>query len=228
VEEHEFVRRYPRLWHVADGEAWDGITRHGLLSSRMLVDLYKRDDADELLGQRREKAVVLDDEELGRAVLRDQELADPERLAACLTNGMTVEQWFRMINGFVHLYAKDKQLDPFRDRYRERGPIVVLTFRTNSLVRSHGEFMLLATTATGSTADRRTVSTARGVETFERLRRYDAKRWPSVQEVVVRDAVQNPLKHLESAVRLFPDGTEEELPLERVAPPAPPAAPAAE
>lgn len=223
MEEHEFVRRYPRLWHVTDGDAWDGIVRNGLLSSRMLVDLYKRDDADELLSTRREKAVVLEDEQHGRAVLRDQELVDPERLAACLTPGTTPEQWFRMLNGFVHLFAKEKQLDPFRDRYLKEGPVIVLTFRTHTLARAHGEFTLVATMATGTTSDRRTVAAKRGIETFERLRNFDAKRYSSIQEVAVRDAIQNPLRHLEGAVRLFPDGTEETLSIDPARPAAPPA-----
>ncbi len=37
----DLVAAYPRLYHMAEDGSWPSIRRHGLLSTRALVDLYR-------------------------------------------------------------------------------------------------------------------------------------------------------------------------------------------
>ncbi len=53
VDVSDFVARYPRLYHVAHGDAWSGLQRYGLLSASALVRLFEVADADSLLAERR-------------------------------------------------------------------------------------------------------------------------------------------------------------------------------
>jgi hypothetical protein len=41
VDVDEFCERYPRLWHLADADAWPGIQRHGLLTTSQLLDRFE-------------------------------------------------------------------------------------------------------------------------------------------------------------------------------------------
>jgi hypothetical protein len=51
--------RHPRVFHKMSAAAWPSVQRHGLLSTRRLVDLFELDsaDRDRLLGFPRQVAV---------------------------------------------------------------------------------------------------------------------------------------------------------------------------
>ena len=38
----EFVNRHPYLYHMAEGDAWKSIERHGLRSTTALLDLFEK------------------------------------------------------------------------------------------------------------------------------------------------------------------------------------------
>ena len=41
ITHEEFVRRYPRLYHMAQVGSWPSIERNGLLSTSALLDLFQ-------------------------------------------------------------------------------------------------------------------------------------------------------------------------------------------
>ncbi len=207
VNDDEFVARYPRLWHLAHGDAWDGISRRGLMSTQRLVELFEPDEAETLLSVRRADSHRMEHPEYGTAVIRDQEPLDVEKLAGCL-DGLTVDGWFRLLNSFVFLFAREDHLVRMRDKYVKQHPVVVLRLRTDSLVRAHGEFLRVATINTGYT-DRKPVR--RGVETFTRIPRFDLSKWARIQEVVVPGEIPDVLPHLDEAYLKLPDGSQSSL-----------------
>jgi hypothetical protein len=93
----DFMARYPRLYHLAHGEAWPGLQKHGLLSASQLVNLFDAADSDDLLIQRRVDSVRLEHPEHGTAVLRDQRPLNEAKLSSALTDGMTVQEWLRLL-----------------------------------------------------------------------------------------------------------------------------------
>lgn len=208
MDTEDFISKYPVLWHLADADAWPSIQRNGLLSTAEIVTCWEvaEDEADVLLSRRRPETILLDHPEYGQAVLRDQHPLSEERLAPALTDGMTVEDWLRMLNGFVFLFPSETALRTLYAAYNSR-PAVVLKIRTRSLVLEHDPRVRLAGINTGNTMRRPAL---RGADTFLPIRRYDhAKR--KVQEVVVMEAVTDLADHLLAAQRWMPDGTVEAI-----------------
>ena len=206
VDTEDFISKYPTLWHLADAAAWPSIQRNGLLSTSEIVNRWgvPQSEVHDLLARRRPEPVVLDHPDHGKAVLRDQHPLSEERLAPALTDGMTVEGWLRMLNGFVFLFPSEAGLRTLYAAYA-RGPAVVLKVRTRTLVKQHGARVRLAGINTGNTMRR---PAPRGTDTFLPIRRYDhSKR--KVQEVVVMEAVTDLADHLMSVQRWLPDGSVE-------------------
>jgi hypothetical protein len=52
MDVEELVARHPRAFHTMSAAAWPSVQRHGLLSTRQLVDLFELEatDRDRLLG----------------------------------------------------------------------------------------------------------------------------------------------------------------------------------
>ncbi len=100
----DFVARYPRLYHLAHGDAWPGLQRHGLLSASALVRLFEVRDADSLLAQRRPRSEPLTHPEHGTAILRDQKPLNEVKLASALTGGMTVREWLEQLNKLAFFF----------------------------------------------------------------------------------------------------------------------------
>ncbi|WP_425284235.1 DUF7002 family protein [Geodermatophilus africanus] len=85
---------------------WPCIERHGLLSAAEIVRRWQvpPDRAEALLTRKRPEPVLLDHPELGVAVRRDQHPLREHLLAPALTDGMNVEDWLRLLNGFVFFF----------------------------------------------------------------------------------------------------------------------------
>ena len=208
----DFVARYPRLYHLAHGDAWPGLQRYGLLSASALVRLFEVADADSLLAQRRIGPKPIKHIEHGStAVLRDQDPLNEAKLASALTGGMTVPEWLRQLNDLAFFFPGQEGRYPegLHKMLQVYGhePVVVLTVSTTSLVREYEWSIRLAAINTGSVLY---APAPRGRDTFLSIRRFDhAKR--TVKEVAVQDGVPNLLDHLLKAERWLPDGTKVRL-----------------
>lgn len=203
-----FVSRHPYLWHLAHGDAWPGLLRHGLLSSERLVDLFEvpAEAARTLMQRRRDDSVTITHPRHGTAVLRDQKPVRLQALAGALTGGMTPEDWLLLLNQYVFLFPSDVTQSPMYVTYRHE-PLVVLTLSTASLVPRHEEKIRLTGINTGYFMRR---PAARGRETFQPIASFD-RPLSGVKEIVVQGGIPDLMDHLVKAERHWPDGTIEAL-----------------
>lgn len=205
----DFVRKHPRLFHLAHADSWAGISAHGLLSSRELVSRASVDagQVKQLLAERRPEPVRLEVIGVGTAVLRDQKPLQPVKLAAALTDGMTVDVWLEHLNSLVFLYPDEPSLLKLYEVYKAE-PAVVLTLDSRSLVRAYGARLRVASINSGSVLYK---AQPRGRGTFKGLAQHDGTR--AVKEVAVMDPITDLRSYLLGAELWLPDGTREALEL---------------
>jgi hypothetical protein len=166
----DLVAAYPRLYHMAEDGSWPSIHRHGLLSTRALLDLYQVPAVQRrLLEARRPDSVELQHIRLGRAVVRDNKPMSDTKLANALV-GMTTTQWYRLLNGMVFFWVREERLRTLLSAraYRDR-PHTVLTLDTRRLLDRYASRVRLSPINSGSTAY---VAVARGRSTFSAIRMY--------------------------------------------------------
>ena len=174
----------PRLFHMAERGAWDGIRRHGLLSTSALLDLYdvrgKRRFA--LESERRDAIVPLRAPGLPRARLRDQLAMDDAGLRRCLQDGMCPKQWYECLNAKVFFWLTKERLDrlsgarSYRDEERE-----VLVLDSRGLVAAYRDQIWLCPINSGAT---KPMPAPRGRTTFSRIGDYPYDQRPRRERVV--------------------------------------------
>lgn len=208
MDSSEFVSRYPRLWHLAHGDAWPAIQDHGLLSAAGLVAACQvpADRSDALLTRRRLTAEVVEHPEFGRAVLRDQRPLHEGKLQSALTGGLTVSDWLRLLNGFIFFCPTREALETLYRAY-EAEPAVVLEVRTGSLAAAYGSLLRVATINAGAVLYN---PSPRGRETFLPISRLQGKK--AVKEVVIQGAVYDLADHLITVEQWLPDGSRMPVP----------------
>jgi hypothetical protein len=134
----DLTRLYPELYHMAAADSWPSIARHGLLCTRDLVDAWQVESPATraaLLEQRRPQSIVVEHPEFGAATIRDHGPLNTASLAEAL-DGMTVEQWFAVLNERVFFFLQRKRLDALLGAYK-REPQLVITLDTASLVAAY-------------------------------------------------------------------------------------------
>lgn len=203
-----FVERYPHLFHLAHGDAWPGLQRHGLLTSEQLTDLFKVSGRtlSSLLSQRRAESIQIKHWRHGSAVLRDQKPVRMEALPTVLTDGMTPAEWLLLLNQHVFLFPTDATATAMYGTYRQE-PLVVLTLSSESLLRAHPENIRLTAINTGYFMRR---PARRGRETFQPIHSFD-RPLSGVKEVAVQGGIPDLMDHLVKAERHWPDGALESL-----------------
>jgi hypothetical protein len=149
----DIIRHYPVLYHMAELGSWDSINRHGLLSTRALIDLFevKEPLRSQILRQRRPKGVALSHPEHGTAVVRDQIPLREAPLRKCLTD-MTLEEWLVGLNSRVFFWLDEPHLETLlgADAYRDDAHDV-LHVDTAALLERHAERVTLSPINSGST-----------------------------------------------------------------------------
>src|SRR3989337_250524 len=93
------IETFPRLYHMADKNAWPSIQRHGLLSTTALLDLFGVNGVQRtaLESKHRPECVNIHHPKHGAAVIRDQKPMSDKGLARCL-NGITPKEWYEILN----------------------------------------------------------------------------------------------------------------------------------
>ena len=180
----EVLTGNPRLFHMAERGAWEGIRRNGLLSTSALLDLYGLHGPARfaLESERRDRIVPLCAPGLPVAKLRDQLAMDDTGLRRCLQDGMTPRQWYECLNAKVFFWLTRKRLDrlsgarPYRDGERE-----VLVLDARRLVTAYRDEVWLCPMNSGAT---KPMPHPRGRRTFSRIDDYPYDQRPRNERVV--------------------------------------------
>lgn len=200
----DLARLHPRLHHLTLPAAVEGIRRHGLLPPLALLDLFEADEATRArVLARRPERMRLCHPVHGEAVVTDNAPLNDQKLARVLDDGLTPDDWRRMLAERVFLWASEDEamrLAGARLNRGERRALLVLD--TLSLARAHGERMEIAPINTGQTLY---VPTRRGRATFAPLLGTDYEAWTRrrglrtadrIREVTVRGPVPDARRHL--------------------------------
>ena len=187
---------------MAEGGSWDSIQRHGLLSTSRLLDLFEvpEPEREPIESRRRPAKVHISHPVHGMATIRDQKPLYEPGLRRSLV-GMEVDEWYRMLSGFVFLWPHWEDLlrmassPEYRDDVR-----LVLTLDTQALLEAVGE--RLRVSAINSGYARRRPAT-RGRWTFAALDEHQG----GVKEVAVLGGVERAAELVIDASELLPDGT---------------------
>jgi hypothetical protein len=168
----QLAGHYPFVYHMAERDALPQVIRHGLLSTTAILDLcgINGEERHALEACIRKAMCPLEHPDHGRFALRDQKPLSESKLAGCLRDDLTPQDWLRLINRKVFFWAgRDKVQQLLGARaYRDRDH-VVLEIDTRKLVTAHHHRVTLAAMNTGSTSP---MAHKRGLETMLPLTRY--------------------------------------------------------
>lgn len=202
----EIIKLYPHVFHMAELGSWEGIRRHGLLSTEALADLFELDGASRrsLLSRHRSDAVALEDEELGTVLVRDQiPMSDKGLRRALEDSQLAPEDWYRILNRKVFFWVSRERVGRLLDAraYRDR-PHEVLVVETEPLVREYHDRIVLSPMNSGAT---KPYPHPRGAETFRPVEEYPLSAWQekrrySSTEPVVELAVDYEVPNIVSFV----------------------------
>ncbi len=189
------------MFHMAEDGSWPSIVSNGLLSTSTLLTLYDYQGParDELESEWRENKVPIHRDGLPNAILRDQKPMPPHSLAPTLTNGMSTNEWYRLINGKVFFWVKWEDLEKFMDAKEYRNsPQLAIVIDTDALVKQYTDRITLCSFNSGSTlAD---YPRPRGRESFLSISEHNS---PITKELCVEDRVSNVLDVVVSVHRMI-------------------------
>jgi hypothetical protein len=190
----DLVRRYPRIYHMAERESWASIQRHGLLSTSAILDLLEIPVGDRELYEQmhRPQKNTLVHGVHGAFVLRDQKPMNNDRLTWCLQDNLTPSDWYRVLNSKVFFWVSEARLlrllgaRAYRNEEHD-----VLTIDSAPLIRVYAERIRLAHINTGNTFP---YPANRGLNTFKTIEDYPTRRdrvtpAPEIVELVVEGGV---------------------------------------
>ncbi len=173
----ELAARHPRLYHLTDPQAVPGILRHGLLPTSCLLSLFDvpAQDRSRIEGQRRPASVRLTHPVHGQATITDNLPLSMTALSSCLDDRLTPEDWLRILNRRVFLWADrgglSRLLGARLNRNRERA---VLVLDTLSVARRYSDCIELSPINSGATMRR---AARRGLSTFTPMLRHSYDEW---------------------------------------------------
>lgn len=213
----ELVADCPTLYHMAARGSWPLIRKHGLLGTRALLDLFEvgGEEREAILSRRRPEGVRLDHPVHGEATVRDQKPMSDRGLEACLQDGMTPEDWYRLLNERAFLSLSRKRLLRLLQARPYRGDAHdVIELSTAPLVESYRDAITLAPINTGFTAR---YPAPRGASTFLRIEDYPYAHWrrkrakgERVVELAVTGGIPDVARFVRRVLRMR-DGEELEL-----------------
>ena len=199
----DLASRHARLYHLTAPDSFDGIKRHGLLSTSALLDLLEvgEERREAIEAQRRPAEIVLEHPVHGRAIINDNAPLSEAALASCLDDGLAPADWLRMLNARVFFWADETGLARLLCARLNHGrPREVLVIDTLSLARAHAARVELSPINSGATLRR---PARRGPATFTPMSSYSYEGWSRIRgrrdevlEVTVRDGVRDIQNHV--------------------------------
>lgn len=176
MDAETLIKNHPRLYHMADKDAWPSIQRHGLLSTTALLDLFevKGREREALESAHRPESVRITHPKHGRAVVRDQKPMSDSGLLRCLS-GVTPTEWYRILNRRTFFWLTEERLQRLlgAGAYRAEAHCV-LTVDTRALVTEHHNQIALSPINSGCT---KPMPHPRGKECFLRIKDYAYDNW---------------------------------------------------
>jgi len=205
----ELLADCPILYHMAERDSWPSIRRFGLLSTTALLDRYRISGEARVAieSKRRPKSVPLEGSGLCRAVVRDQFPMDDKGLTRCLEDGLSPEEWYRMLNAKVFFWLTRERLLRLLNagtyRFQEHD---VLELDARALIEAHENKIWLCPMNSGCT---KPFPHPRGKKTFRRIGDYPyaelkpmRKRGERVVELAVDHSVPEVEKFVTRVVRM--------------------------
>lgn len=186
-----FTRQHPFLHHVAGEEAWPLIERLGLLSTAALLEHFGVDEHERarISAIRRTGCYPLANAAGQRAVIRDQIPLQLATLQRCLDFDCSVEEWRRLLDARVFLFASETDARGLMNARRNRGrKQCLIRIDRRLLIEVCGESVEVADINTGTTVRR---APGRGRRTFQKIFTYSPVGKRSIKEVTVLDRVQD-------------------------------------
>ena len=201
MEAELLVRRYPKLYHMAEDGSWESIRRIGLLSTSALLDKFEvgGEKRYKIESSRRPEIVDIEHPELGKARVRDNKPMQEKTLERSLV-GMTPREWYEVLNHRVFFWVDEKRLIKLLGAraYRDR-PHLVLEVDTAELLRRYSNTVSLSSINSGATFTMKPAP--RGPDTFKRLSDHPAGK--TVVELTVDYAVPDIAEFTFSVSRWF-------------------------
>lgn len=199
----DFVAKYPMLFHMAHGEAWDSIQQHGLLSTSSLLDLYEicGEERERIESMHRPNSVVIRHPQYGTAVIRDQKPMSQGGVEKAVSD-CSPGDWFRLLNSLVFLWPTQDRLKRMRDARAYRGQSkCIISVDTQRFFEKYFDQVLLSPINSGATKPFPHPRTKR--ETFRSFLEYDfegRRRKAGIANVVAEVAVAGSIPDFASFV----------------------------
>lgn len=171
METELLIRTFPKLYHMAHVDAWEGVRRHGLLSTSALLDLFEINGAEreQIESHRRPQNVLVRHAVHGTAVIRDNIPMDDRGLTRALI-GLTPREWYQILNKRVFFWLTPERLTTLLSAGAYRGrDHCVLTIDTRGLVARHEKEISLSSMNSGCT---KPYPHPRGKDLFQRIADY--------------------------------------------------------
>lgn len=153
MDQTKLIQSYPYLYHMAEKNTWPSIRQNGLWSTTAVLDELGIPDAERSIYEstHRPAKVVLSGN--GKMVtLRDQKPMPRQRLLAALPARLAPEDWYRLINRKVFLWASSERLSrllcakDYRNLEHD-----VLTIDSKSFIEAYAEAIELCHMNSGNT-----------------------------------------------------------------------------
>lgn len=190
MEVEHLIARYPKLYHMAEEGSWDRIREHGLLSTTALLDLFGIEGQERyaIESQWRRSPCIIEHPQYGKAVIRDQTPMPPSMLEKALQGGISVQEWYELLNGKTFFWAAQKRLIGFLSAQSHKPrPHDVITVDTRDLLVRHSEKITLSHINSGTV---RHIKHKRGPYTFQSIEGFPSTgREACLVEVAVQCAV---------------------------------------
>ncbi len=177
AELDELISDCPRVYHMAERGAWEGVKRHGLLSTSALLDLYHitGEDRQRIESRHRPSIVVVSDKKLGKASIRDQIPMSDSGLRRALPEHISPADWYARLNSKVFFWMSEARLlrlttaKAYREIEHE-----VLVLDTGLLIKEFQNKIWLCPINSGCT---KPMPHPRDFSTFQRIDEYDYAHW---------------------------------------------------
>jgi len=201
MEPELLIKTFPRLYHMAERDAWPSIRQHGLLSTTALLDLFEINGAQRtaLEEAHRPESVIITHPKYGKATVRDQKPMDDKGLTRCLT-GVTPREWYRILNRKTFFWLTEERFRTLigARAYRKKEHCLIVV-DTRKLVEQHMERVYLSPMNSGCT---KPMPHPRSKETFLPLRDYPFADWAQKrhhpQKAIVELAVDYSVPNINS------------------------------
>lgn len=213
---HAIAEMYPRLFHMAAGGSWSSIEQYGLLSTSALLDLFEITGEERLRveAQRRPQTVPLFHQAHGTVSIRDQKVLSEKKLVPKLTDGLTAEEWYRLLNSKVFFWVTERRLEVLLNAraYRQTQRLI-LEVDTESLLNAYANRVEFCAMNSGNTSP---YAHPRGIRTFLPLTEYPfddrlRKRQEPLVEVVIDRGVPDVREYVLAVTELSPEGVRNRL-----------------